>query len=83
MFIYCFHNGVHVIAAIDLYESDSDDSVLGLTICEILQSLQSKQVGCTIAMTLNSTLGGVTGCSRISCRCDIAGPPAARVAQLL
>lgn len=63
-----------------MYESDPYASVLGLTICEILES---KQVGCAIGMALGSTFCGVTGSSRIACRWDITGPPAVRAARLM
>lgn len=72
--------GVHIIAAINLYESDPYASVLALTVCEILES---KQVGCAIGMALGSTFCGVTGCSRTACRWDITGPPAVRAARLM
>jgi hypothetical protein len=72
--------GVHVIAAINLYESDPYASSLGLAVCEILES---KQVGCAIGMALGSTFCGVTGCSSVACRWDITGPPAVRAARLM
>lgn len=72
--------GVHVVAAVNLYESVPEASSIALDACRVLQD---KQVGCAIGMAMGSTFCGVTGCSTIACRWDITGPPAVRAARLM
>uniref|UniRef100_A0A7S3P845 Guanylate cyclase domain-containing protein n=1 Tax=Amphora coffeiformis TaxID=265554 RepID=A0A7S3P845_9STRA len=72
--------GVHLVAAINLYEAIPEAAVLGLEVCE---ELQNRQVGCAIGMAMGSTHCGVTGSSSIACRWDITGPPAVRAARLM
>jgi class 3 adenylate cyclase len=72
--------GVHIVAAINLYEAIPETSVLGIEVC---RELVEKQVGCTIGMAIGSTFCGVTGSSSVACRWDITGPPAVRAARLM
>jgi class 3 adenylate cyclase len=72
--------GVHIVAAINLYETAPYASVLGIQVCS---ELVYRQVGCAIGMAQGSTFCGVTGSSRIACRWDITGPPAVRAARLM
>lgn len=72
--------GVHLVAAINLYEAIPEAAVLGLEVC---YELQERQVGCAIGMAMGSTFCGVTGSSQIACRWDITGPPAVRAARLM
>lgn len=72
--------GVHVVAAVNLYEAIPESAMLGLQVC---QDLKEQQVGCAIGMAMGSTFCGVTGSSSISCRWDITGPPAVRAARLM
>ena len=62
--------GVHLVAAINLYEAIPESAMLGLNICE---ELQERQVGCAIGMAQGSTFCGVTGCRDVACRWDITG----------
>lgn len=72
--------GVHIIAAIGLYESALFSSAIGISVCK---TLVNKQVGCAIGMASGSTFCGVTGCNTVACRWDITGPPAVRAARLM
>lgn len=72
--------GVHVVAAINLYESVPETSLIGLEVC---YELVGQQVGCAIGMAIGLTFCGVTGCSSVACRWDITGPPAVRAARLM
>jgi hypothetical protein len=72
--------GVHLVAAVNLYESIPECSLLGLDVC---RELVEKQVGCAIGMASGSTFCGVTGCSKVACRWDITGPPPVRAARLM
>jgi class 3 adenylate cyclase len=72
--------GVHVVAAVNLYESIPESSLMGISVC---QELVSQEVGCAIGMAQGPTFCGVTGCSTIACRWDITGPPAVRAARLM
>ena len=72
--------GVHVVAAVNLYESIPESSLMGLAICH---ELVSQEVGCAIGMAQGPTFCGVTGCSTIACRWDVTGPPAVRAARLM
>jgi class 3 adenylate cyclase len=72
--------GVHVVAAVNLYESIPESSLMGLTICaELIQ----QQVGCAVGIAQGPTFCGVTGCATVACRWDITGPPAVRAARLM
>jgi class 3 adenylate cyclase len=72
--------GVHVVAAVNLYDSVPETSLQGLKVC---QALVDQQVGCAIGMALGSTFCGVTGSGTVACRWDITGPPAVRAARLM
>ena len=72
--------GVHVVAAVNLYESIPESSLMGLNICS---ELIRQQVGCAVGMAQGPTFCGVTGCSMVACRWDITGPPAVRAARLM
>jgi class 3 adenylate cyclase len=72
--------GVHVVAAINLYESIPEASLMGLAICF---ELVGQEAGCAIGMAQGPTFCGVTGCSTIACRWDVTGPPAVRAARLM
>lgn len=72
--------GVHVVAAINLYESVRAAPLLALDICH---ELVSRQVGCAIGMAMGSSFCGVTGSSSVACRWDITGPAAVRAARLM
>jgi class 3 adenylate cyclase len=72
--------GVHIVAAINLYESMPETSVFGIEVC---RELVEKQVGCAIGMAIGSTFCGVTGSSSVACRWDITGPPPVRAARLM
>jgi hypothetical protein len=71
--------GVHVVAAVNLYESVPDSSLLALDACG---ELVRKQLGCAIGVAMGQTFCGVTG-SRVACRWDITGPSAVRAARLM
>jgi class 3 adenylate cyclase len=60
--------GVHVVAAINLYECMPETSVLGVEVC---RELVKKKLGCAIGMAIGSTFCGVTGSSSVACRWDI------------
>lgn len=72
--------GVHVVAAVNLYESIPESSLMGIAVC---QELVGQEVGCAIGMAQGPTFCGVTGCSTIACRWDVTGPPAVRAARLM
>lgn len=72
--------GVHIIAAINLYEAIPESNVLGVQVC---RELVDKQVGCAIGMAVGSTFCGVTGSNEVACRWDVTGPPAVRAARLM
>ena len=72
--------GVHLVAAVNLYEAIPETSIVGLRICE---ELTEKSVGCAIGIAMGSTFCGVTGFAKIACRWDITGPPAVRAARLM
>ena len=71
--------GVHVVAAINLYEAVPETSLLGLTVC---RELADKRVGAAVGMALGPTFCGVTGSDR-ACRWDITGPSVVRAARLM
>jgi hypothetical protein len=72
--------GVHVVAAVNLYESIPESSLMGLTVCA---ELIRQQVGCAVGIAQGPTFCGVTGCATVACRWDITGPPAVRAARLM
>jgi class 3 adenylate cyclase len=72
--------GVHIVAAINLYESVPDSRVLGIEVC---RELVEKRVGCAIGMAAGATFCGVTGSNTVACRWDVIGPPAVRAARLM
>jgi class 3 adenylate cyclase len=72
--------GVHIVAAINLYEAMPETSILGIEVC---RELVEKEVGCAIGMAIGSTFCGVTGSSSVACRWDITGPPPVRAARLM
>ena len=71
--------GVHVVAAVNLYESIPESSLMGIAVCH---ELVGQEVGCAIGMAQGPTFCGVTGCSTTACRWDVTGPPAVRAARL-
>lgn len=71
--------GVHIVAAVNLYESIPEANILGLDIC---RELVEQEVGCAVGMACGTTFCGVTG-SKLACRWDITGPPAVRAARLM
>lgn len=71
---------MHLVAAVNLYESIPECSLLGLDVC---RELVEKQVGCAIGMASGSTFCGVTGFANVACRWDITGPPPVRAARLM
>ena len=72
--------GVHIVAAINLYETVPETGVRGLETCH---ALVKKQVGCAIGVAIGPTFCGVTGSSTVACRWDITGPPPVRAARLM
>jgi len=66
---------VHLVAAVNLYESVPETSLKGLDVCN---DLIEQQVGCAIGVAIGPTFCGVTGSSTVSCRWDITGPPPVR-----
>jgi len=72
--------GVHLVAAVNLYEAIPETSLKGVEIC---CELVDKQVGCAIGVAQGAAFCGVTGCSTVACRWDITGPPAVRAARLM
>lgn len=74
------YKGVHVVAAVNLYESIPESSLMGLSICH---ELVGQDAGCAIGMAQGPTFCGVTGCSKNACRWDVTGPTPARAARLM
>ena len=72
--------GVHIVAAVNLYETVPEASLFGLEAC---RKLVDKQVGCAIGAAMGPTFCGVTGSNTVACRWDITGPPAVRAARLM
>ena len=72
--------GVHVVAAINLYETVPETGVRGLETCH---ELVETQAGCAIGIAIGPTFCGVTGSSAVACRWDITGPPPVRAARLM
>jgi hypothetical protein len=72
--------GVHIVAAINLYEAMPETSVLGIEVCRELVEIQ---VDCAIGMAIGSTFLRGNGFSSVACRWDTTGPPAVRAARLM
>jgi class 3 adenylate cyclase len=72
--------GVHLVAAVNLYESIPETSLKGIEVCS---DLTKQQVGCAIGMASGPTYCGVTGCFSVACRWDITGATAVRAARLM
>lgn len=72
--------GVHLVAAVNLYESVPETSLKGIDCCV---DLCRQEVGCAIGMAQGSTFCGVTGCATVACRWDITGAPVVRAARLM
>ena len=72
--------GVHVVAAVNLYESVPEATTLALDAARVLVQ---QQVGCSMGMAMGSTFCGVTGCAQVACRWDITGFPVVRAARLM
>jgi class 3 adenylate cyclase len=72
--------GVHLTAAINLYESVPEATSLALKSCH---ELLSKQVGCAIGIAMGASFCGVTGSAEIACRWDMTGAPVVRAARLM
>lgn len=72
--------GVHIIAAVNLYETVPEAGVFGLTAC---RRLLDRRVGCAIGIAMGPTFCGVTGSKNIACRWDITGPTCVRAARLM
>jgi class 3 adenylate cyclase len=71
--------GVHIVAAINLYEAVPEASILGLNVCA---ELVHQRLGAAVGMAQGSTFCGVTG-STDACRWDITGPAVVRAARLM
>ena len=71
--------GVHIVAAVNLYETIPEANILGLDIC---RELMDQEIDCAIGMATGSTFCGVTG-SNLACRWDITGAPVVRAARLM
>lgn len=72
--------GVHLVAAINLYEAVPELNLYGIQVCKELIAME---VGCAIGMAAGSTFCGVTGSSKVACRWDVTGPPPVRAARLM
>jgi class 3 adenylate cyclase len=71
--------GVHIVAAVNLYEAVPEICLLGLKVC---RELVEKRVGATVGVASGPTFCGVTGCTT-ACRWDITGPGVVRAARLM
>lgn len=71
--------GVHIVAAINLYEGSPETPLLGLKVC---RELAVKRVGASVGMAIGPSFCGVTG-SNEACRWDITGPAVVRAARLM
>jgi class 3 adenylate cyclase len=71
--------GVHIVAAVNLYEAIPEASLVGLEVC---RELADKRVGASVGVALGPTFCGVTG-STTACRWDITGPSVVRAARLM
>ena len=71
--------GVHIVAAVNLYEAIPEASLVGLEVC---RELINKRVGAAVGCAIGPTFCGVTG-SSTACRWDITGPSVVRAARLM
>lgn len=71
--------GVHIVAAVNLYEAVPEASWVGLQVC---QELNMQRVGSSVGIAQGNTFCGVTG-STDACRWDITGPAVVRAARLM
>ena len=71
--------GVHIVAAVNLYEAIPEASLVGLEVC---RELINKRVGAAVGCAIGPTFCGVTG-SETACRWDITGPTVVRAARLM
>ena len=71
--------GVHIVAAVNLYEAIPEASLVGLEVC---RELINKRVGAAVGCAIGPTFCGVTG-SATACRWDITGPSVVRAARLM
>jgi hypothetical protein len=71
--------GVHIVAAVNLYEAIPEASLVGLEVC---RELRNKRVGAAVGCAVGPTFCGVTG-STTACRWDITGPSVVRAARLM
>jgi class 3 adenylate cyclase len=71
--------GVHIVAAVNLYEAIPEASLVGLEVC---RELVNKRVGAAVGCAIGPTFCGVTG-STTACRWDITGPSVVRAARLM
>ena len=71
--------GVHIVAAVNLYEAIPEASLVGLNVC---RELVDKRVGACVGVALGPTFCGVTE-SITACRWDITGPFVVRAARIM
>jgi class 3 adenylate cyclase len=71
--------GVHIVAAVNLYEAIPEASLVGIEVC---RELIDKRVGACVGVAIGPTFCGVTG-STTACRWDITGPVVVRAARLM
>jgi len=71
--------GVHIVAAVNLYEAVPEAAIIGLEVC---RALTRKRVGAAVGVAMGMAFCGVTG-SSAACRWDITGPAVVRAARLM
>jgi len=71
--------GVHIVAAVNLYEAVPEAAVVGLEVC---RALTRKRVGAAVGVAMGMAFCGVTG-SQAACRWDVTGPSVVRAARLM
>jgi class 3 adenylate cyclase len=71
--------GVHIVAAVNLYEAVPEASIIGLEVC---RELRNQRVGAAVGVAIGPVFCGVTG-SQHACRWDITGPSVVRAARLM
>ena len=71
--------GVHIVAAVNLYEAVPEAAVVGLEVC---RALTRKRVGAAVGVASGTAFCGVTG-SQAACRWDVTGPCVVRAARLM
>ena len=71
---------VHIVAAVNLYGTVPEASLVGLEVC---RELKKKRVGAASGVALGPTFCGVTGSEKVACRWDITGPAVVRAARLM